>query len=290
VTAPAVVASAGAYAALDAAYRAALAKTSALVVRILLDRWTSVDPANFAGTSELWLSDGVEAVLAGQRRAVGLANLYAEQTRRLSLPREPLFTPPPARPPSVEQIRTSLEFTGISTTAREVFRVESVRQGETGDPDSADRTAAGRTKQIMDAGITRAGGAAIRLVTAAGRDQLEDLVRADAVAIGWARTTKPGCCYFCAMLASRGRVYKEDSFALSDPKFDDRPGEVHDQKVHDNCGCGLRPIYSPVEPLPDRSEELDALWVESGRQRRRDETAIQAWRRIYEASELFATA
>lgn len=285
MTAP--VGSAAAFYALDAAYRAAVANTSLAVLRAMAGAWRLLDPDDLSRTSSQWLEGSVQAVLAGQRDAVRLASTYADQVRRLSVPDAPLFVPPNPRPPNAEQVRSSLEFTGIKETARAIYRAESVQQTQAPDVepverDSTARTTEGTKQRVMQEGLSRAAGSAIRLVNTAGRDQLEDIVRADAVAIGWARSTKPGCCYFCAMLASRGYVYKETSFEASNAQFKG----VGEQKVHDNCGCGLRPIYNPFDPLPDRVEELDQMWQDMKDQRRPGETDIQAFRRIYEASPL----
>jgi hypothetical protein len=84
------------------------------------------------------------------------------------------------------------------------------------------------------------------------------------------------------MLASRGLVYKEDSFEFSNEQFEG----AGEQKVHDFCGCGLRPAYRDVDELPDRTAELEQMWIDSGSTRRPGETAINAFRRLYESSPL----
>lgn len=287
MTAPttAAVGSVATFAALDAAYRAATARTSLAVARALELRWTSIDPDNITGTSGAWLSDAIELLLAGQRQAQQYANLYTDQVRRLAVPDAPIWTPPPAEPPNVEQIRKSLVYTGLATTAREVSRVNAVAESASTDPapraDSDARTAEARKKQLMEEAFARVAASAARYVTTAGHDQIYSNVESDKVATGWYRTTKAGCCHFCAMLASRGVVYKEDSFKESDPRFIG-PGN---QKVHDSCGCGLRPFYGSEDP-PDRTQEYEDLWIDSQRKRKPDETAINAFRRIYGASPL----
>lgn len=273
--------------ALDTAYRATQARTAIAVAQIVYRLWSSVRADDLSGTGASWLERSVRAVLAGQDRAAQTADAYVEQVRRLQAPGAAPFTPP-RRPPNAEQVRKSLEFQAISKTARELFRVESVRAGELERPDvdsdSADRSAEGRRRQLMEAAITRTAGSAVRLVTVAGHEQIYDAVKADPVARGWCRTTKPGCCFFCAMLASRGFVYKEDSFEESDLRHHG-PGN---HKVHDFCGCGLRPSYGE-DVLPDRNVELEQLWIDMKDLRKPGETDIQAWRRIYEASPLAAS-
>ena len=283
MTAPTTTATAVAsYAALDAAYRAATARTSLAVARALELRWTSVDPDNIARTSGPWLADAVELLLAGQRQARQYANLYTDQVRRLAVPDAPAWTPPAAPPPNVEQIRKSLVYTGLATTAREVERAKAIEpSAEVAAYESDARTLEARKKQLMEEAFARVAASAARYVTTAGHDQVYENVQSDKVAQGWYRTTKAGCCHFCAMLASRGAIYKEDSFKESDPRFSG-PGN---QKVHDTCGCGLRPFYGAEEP-PDRTGQYEELWIASQKKRRADETAINAYRRAYAASPL----
>lgn len=275
-----------AYRLLDEAYRAGQARIALTVARMMLGYWRQVDPANLAGTSTPWIDRSLELIQAAQARNVDLANAYTLRVRELAAPAAPPFTPPDPTPPNVEQIRRSIEFTGVSSTARELYRLESstrtAPEADREEAESAQRTLDGRREQLMREAIARATAAAVRHVTTAGHEQIQRNIETDTAARGWVRTTKPGCCYFCAMLASRGAVYSEDSFDESDPRFTG-PGQ---HKIHDSCGCGLRPVYSTTDPLPDRVEELDALWAESGRQRRAGESAVNAFRRLYEASDL----
>jgi hypothetical protein len=279
MTAPVTATTAAAYYVLDAAYRAAIARTSKDVLRVLGKWWTSLDPTDLYGTAQPWLLNSTAAILVGQNRSVELANAYAEQVRRLAIPGATPFTLPERRPPNPERIRKSLIYTGLVETTNDLTALKE-STGEEEDRDSAQRTVEGLQKQVLKDGLARASGSAIRYVTLAGRDQLEDIVRADPVAIGWARTTKPGCCHFCAMLASRGYVYKKDSFELSDEMFEG----IGNQKVHDNCGCGLRPIYGD-DPLPERTKELEQMWIDSQRNGK-GRNALAKFRQVYEASPL----
>jgi hypothetical protein len=282
MTAPVASAASG-YLVLDAAYRAAVAQTAIGVIRIMQLWWTSVDPADLARTSSRWLETSVLTILAAQARTASIADAYTEQVRRLSIPGALPWKPPPLRPENPERIRKSLIFTGIHQTAEKLAITEKSLQGGQTDEerDSDQRTQQGRNAQLMSEGLARAAGSAIRLVTDAGQERIYDNVVSDPTAIGWARTTKPGCCYFCAMLASRGFVYKEDSFSESDARFIG-PGQ---HKVHDTCGCGLRPLYNQEDPLPDRNEDLSDLWA-SEAARYSGQEAIKAFRRAYEASPL----
>jgi hypothetical protein len=284
VTAPAVGSAAALYVA-DATYRAIIARTALGIITIMRGEWASVDPDNLAGSSADWLQHTISLVLAGERSAIDAANSYTAAVRRISVPGAPAWRPTPIEPPTAEQVRSSIIFTGLAQTGQQLGKVENDIQSRKQNPEDPashedlDRQASARKRQLMETAIQRAAGAATRYITTAGRDQLVDNVQKDDVALGWARTTKAGCCYFCAMLASRGPVYKKDSFKASNAAFHG----VGDQKVHDNCGCGLRPLYSRDDPLPERTDEFEQLWIDKATGSGAE--AIRNFRRAYEGRE-----
>lgn len=112
-------------------------------------------------------------------------------------------------------------------------------------------------QQAMDAGQLRSSRVAVRIVTDGGREVVRQAVELDHDAVGWARVLNTNPCAFCAMLASRGAVYKNASFNTSNDRFD---GEGV-AKVHDGCRCGLRPVYSHGD---SRDATAQALWDEWG--------------------------
>lgn len=83
-------------------------------------------------------------------------------------------------------------------------------------------------RQAADAALVRSAGAASRLVLEAGRETVRETVAADPDARGWARQTSGSPCPFCAVLASRGGVYKE---------------ATADFRAHDNCACVPRVVW-----------------------------------------------
>lgn len=102
--------------------------------------------------------------------------------------------------------------------------------------------------------------AAMRHAQAGGRQTIHDNAERDEVALGWVRVTKADPCAFCAMLASRGlryRAFKEGSFDLSNANF---TGDG-DAKVHDNCGCSLKPVYADNDPLVARTQKFADMWT-----------------------------
>jgi hypothetical protein len=82
-------------------------------------------------------------------------------------------------------------------------------------------------------GAVHDAGHAARIALDGGRTTTLDTVKADPVAVGWYRVTDGDPCAFCALLASRGVVYKE---------FD--TVDLTATQVHNDCGCFGAPAFS----------------------------------------------
>lgn len=117
-----------------------------------------------------------------------------------------------------------------------------------------------------------------RHVTNGGREVVDDVLRRDPARPGYMRLTDGDPCFFCAMLASRGPVYEDDSFEDSDPRF----SGAGDHKVHDGCGCTLIPIYGSGAVALQQFKSYERLWA-SATQGRSGRAAVNAFRREYEA-------
>lgn len=98
-------------------------------------------------------------------------------------------------------------------------------------------------------------GVVSRAVLNGGRQTIIDTVGADRDALGWMRVTHGKTCAFCAMLASRGPVYKTRSTA-GDPRG--RPA-----RFHDHCDCTVEPVFSTAQEIPEASQQFDELWAAS---------------------------
>lgn len=146
-------------------------------------------------------------------------------------------------------------------------------------------------RATMQAAQVNSTGAAIRQGLKGARNVTANVVKFDRKALGYARFTDANPCHFCALLASRGAVYSKESFAESDAGFtaNKRAAEVpadyvRISKVHNNCRCTLRPVYS-------RSQEFDAdakfyrqQWknVWDNNSHKPPEEIVQIWRENYE--------
>ena len=112
---------------------------------------------------------------------------------------------------------------------------------------------AARDKAHRESGA-RASAAEGRMAMNGARGVVFDAINADPKALGWARVSDGDPCYFCAMLLSRGFVYKSESSAT----FGD--GDLY----HDNCQCSAVPVFSVEQykndPQFDANRRYKAAW------------------------------
>lgn len=275
---------------LDASHRAEQAQNASTVSKALIARWLLlVDPDNIATSSRSWLGEAVQYILEGRDRAYTLASAYSLAVRRIQIPGATPITIPKPPPPPVEKIVTSLTYTGVRDLAiklgtipeptdpsTDVFRIEPVTESD------RERYAREREswrqmrRKAMEVSGAKAAASAYKEVVNGGRDTT-DIQVTSGIALGYMRITKANPCAFCLMLASRGPVYREDSFDESDARFTG-PGN---HKVHDACGCGLRPIYKRGEEnWTDQARKADKIWVEQVSPKFSGRAAINEFARI----------
>ncbi|WP_405016412.1 hypothetical protein OHV05_04310 [Kitasatospora sp. NBC_00070] len=128
------------------------------------------------------------------------------------------------------------------------------------------------------AGITAAG-SADREVLRGGRDLLAQTTRRDRRVLGWARVPDEDPCSWCAMLASRGAVYKSRDAAVLRNSADGLPDDPEDlEKYHPMCHCQIRPVYSRTDQVSPDSERYRQEWrtVTKGLS---GPAALSAWRK-----------
>lgn len=139
-------------------------------------------------------------------------------------------------------------------------------------PDSLDaQVEAARTKVV---------GVAQKDAADVGRNQMLEAIEADKEARGWARVTKPGACFFCTMLATRGAVYQsEDTAGLEKNAKFVGAGEF---KFHDHCRCTVQPLFGRHYEPPAHIRQATALY-KSVTDGERGHDKITAFRRAWEA-------
>lgn len=125
-------------------------------------------------------------------------------------------------------------------------------------------------RQPFDRVVT---GTAVRHARAAGIDRIRDAVQYDQQATGWARVHlgSKAPCGFCAMLISRGPVYKSE--------------ETAGFAAHNGCECHPEPLFrgqGGAFPGHEQYDRYQALWDEvNARHSGRD--ALNAFRRAMSA-------
>jgi hypothetical protein len=118
-----------------------------------------------------------------------------------------------------------------------------------------------------NAGV-RLSGATSKLVLDVGRQTVQQAVLDDFEALGWARVTDAKPCAFCALLASRGPVYKSERTAAF--------------QAHNHCACMPAAVFSHDEAWLGNAEELQQQWYQAT-QGHSGKAAIRAWRQYWDS-------
>lgn len=221
----------------------------AATLRELQRLWPGLNPRRLEETFPAWLA-AVAALIRGQRHisvAVAVRYLRAERAAA-GLP----GVPPIVLPPQVdrEQLEVSLRATAVAPLARAMSRGVPLREARTN-------------------AFVSSSGAASRYVLNGGRDTIVETVWADDDAVGFARVGSRSPCAFCAMLISRGAVY--------------RSRETASFRAHDKCGCTPRAVYDPSLVMSPQAEKLSAQFSDATRGLS-GKAAVSAWQRHWRAS------
>lgn len=168
----------------------------------------------------------------------------------------------PASPSDLvaDRVNANLNATGIATYER------ALRAGQT--PDRA-----------VDTMAVNLSGSATTLALEGGREVIRDAAQADEEAIGWIRVPDADPCSWCAMLASRGAVFRSAGTAgrNKNARF---VGEGQ-FKWHDHCSCTAVPVWDPNDPQLTRAEDLYDQWLRET-QGHSGKAAVKAWRRYWD--------
>lgn len=226
------------------AHREVQARNAAITAALVARYYRVIDsssPASIERTAAAWLAAVIPLIRARRRQSIRLAERYYELVHEEETGDKFDYLVPEGFELIEEQARRSLAYLGVFGLT------ERIRKGV--DPAEA-----------FSKAQAEAAGAAVRHVANGGREVILDAVQKDRRAVGWQRVTRVNPCYFCAMLASRGPVYKEDSFDESDPRFE---GGIGEHKVHDACKCFLVPVYSRTTEMPGPAKRFQDLWNET---------------------------
>lgn len=211
---------------LTQAHRQAQLAVRAAVMRDLLTLWRLFDPSEPESYEEFTRLAGI---LIGARYSdsAGMAAAYYREFLRVEgIDTRVTPTIPPALDP--ERIRTSLYATGFAGTRRALRAGMSV-------------------PSALSQGFVMASGSAARLALEGGREAVLQTAESDGRVSGWIRVPSGNACAFCAMLASRGPVYKQESA---------------DFESHDHCSCVAEPYYDG-SAWPKVNQQYRDRWYET---------------------------
>lgn len=302
-------------------YQAQVANQQAMLVEFIT-LWAALDAAALDATTDAWVSASMRLIKEFRQRSARLAVEFYEQLRRLALPNTLIPMPtvlfpgdPEPRPIDPDAhgdlgdaladalradaasrraarrarlpLTIRIDFSPRDPAAEASLRITgpiNIKQRVKG----ADLAAQPQTvRQAERAALVEASGVASRHVLDGGRSTALQIAEKDEVVAGWIRVLGPNPCYFCAMLASRGPVYREHSFDKSnnDPRW--ASSNFGTAKVHDHCHCSIQQVFSRRSALPEQHRDLQRLWNDHIQGRYVGEDAILAWRRLYERPEVF---
>lgn len=215
-------------------YRLLQAQISArLVQQIVAARRALANPAKIDASWPALRSILASTILQARTESAQLArSAYLQAREDAGIP-DGLYVPP--EPPALEMSRleAALDVTGPVEFKRAI--------------------AAGKTEQqAIDASAVRMSGSASYLALEGGRDVMQGSISHDPRASGYSRVTDSKPCAWCAMLASRGPVYKTAQSA-GDP----RQGG---SRYHDHCSCQAWPAFTMDEPFIGHAENLYEDW------------------------------
>lgn len=221
------------------------AKIAALIALYYQQRVNAEDPASI----ERWLEIMIPRLIRASDSEAERARIFFDALRVIETGSR--FGATPSLGQIDAGVRKSLLTVGpydYANKARDIRRLDIA---------PADKQALlTEAKQVTTAKIAAS---VVRHAQAGGRQTIYDNAARDETALGWVRVTRENPCFFCAMLASRGvhyRAFQEGSFAESNARFS---GDG-DAKVHDECGCSLKAVYTENDPVAKRNQTFVDQW------------------------------
>lgn len=229
-------------------FRSQVAIQAMFFLQQVMQLWSLLD---LDGVRSSWpaIETAIESLITQQFPAAAQAgNAYFLQARAAAGVPGP--APALEMPPALEQrlIRVTLQVTGPRALLKRIKAVQPV-------PEAARNT-----------GVVMAG-AAMRLVMNGARQAVLQAVDADAKAVAWMRVTAADPCAFCAMLASRGPVYRTEQSAGF--------------QAHSRCRCVAAAVFSRADARALRDSDLYRQWQQATRGYG-GQDAVRAWRRYWE--------
>lgn len=214
-------------AALTEAHRRLQLSVSAATVRDLLRIWALVDPTDLRGTLDPFARAGAAMVQAGRRASATASQRYYVAFRQVEGARGVVVVTT-APPPADATAAGALRGAGVA----------GIRNA---------RMSGASVAEAHDNGFVKLSGSAVQLVAGGGRDTLLGAIRGDPEAQGFQRVTDGDPCAFCAMIAGRGLISKDEAAGF---------------EAHGHCGCTAEPFFDGSRIRPD-NERFATEWREA---------------------------
>jgi hypothetical protein len=238
------------------AYRLKQALISARLARHLAQAWHDlVNPAHLDPGWPALRALLAPAIQQARAESALLARTTYMEARAAAGIHDGLFEPAPAQMIDLSRLFSTLDVTGPVEFKRAISGGKS-------------------PAQAVDAAAVRMAGSATYLALEGGRDVMEKSIQRDERATGWSRVTDNDPCAWCAMLASRGPVYKSARTA-GDPR---RGGNSY----HDHCACQAWPAFTLDEPFIGIADRLYEDWRRETKGTG-SQDAVNAFRRWWES-------
>ena len=261
---------------LTASHHEAQMSLSASLVDVIRDLFLSIfDVNDIDGSSAKFIAEAVPIVVRARELSTEMATTYLDAFRKVELtslvdsthldPTDPLTVPRGVLEDMVSEDlleeedlkRLTGDLVGSMPSAGQVAR----ELHSSGAAVAKKKLAAGSsTDEAVDVAAKAVAAKVVQQVADGGRAPLlQETERGSHGCVGYARVVDDDPCAFCAMLASRGAVYRANSFEDSNSLFSG-DGRF---KVHPGCGCTLEPIYGGrITGLPPESKKLMDEWAE----------------------------
>lgn len=217
---------------LTEAHRRSQLSIRAAALRSLLALWPAFSMRDIDASWLVLETALMLLVTQARSQSSSIATAYYLSFRNAEGIRGPVPVDPPPMPVWEVAARRSLTVTGPVAAKQAI--------------------AAGRPPaEARDIALVRLSGSVGRLTLDGGRNVITGMVNAEPHRIGWIRVTSPSPCAFCAMLATRGPIYREETVGF---------------QSHDHCACTAEPIVrNDRSAWPERNRELLRTWNETTR-------------------------
>jgi hypothetical protein len=190
--------------------------------------WSRLRVSDLDASTPAWMASNIAVLRRRFGQSVDMASTYVDDYREAELGTDAGKIVAPAFSASEEA--------GVLLLAGPV-RVKLL-VGKGMNPDSAHA-----------AGLKKFTGIMRRQVLSGGRQLIDLTTQADTQAIGWRRVSDGSPCTFCAMLCSRGPVYRSAAVAA--------PISGSGLEYHGHCGCTAEIVYGEWKPTPEEQRYID---------------------------------